>query len=289
MKKSKARSIQSKRQGVRGLARALGISVPTIRRYLLMKGSPGIGSDKLYNAEKVKAFIDQVRRGDPVMETIKAEHLQADLGFARLELERARGSGMPAAEIDATCTRMAVGMNDGIRAAFETPEFLKQLERRIPHEAEEVIMDAYDSFVEAWRNGGPPAPLTADTEAGARSTDPKVELASIAAEIRGIELKLARRELVPMAEIDAVMKPAITRFSTACEAEFEYALALRLRGLSASEMLPLFQAARFRVVKIWTDACGRIMSPTAHTALVERLGNFPSATATQTKESHERN
>ncbi|HRE06528.1 MAG TPA: hypothetical protein PKX00_13015 [Opitutaceae bacterium] len=282
MKKSKSRNIESPRQSVRGLARVLNISVITIRKYLKQPGAPGPGADKLFTVAKVKEFID------PTLSAIKAEHREADLGFARLELERARGSGMPAAEIDATCTRMAVGLNDGIRATFETPEFLKQLERRAPHEAEKVIVDAYVEFVEAWRNGGPPPQLKADTEAGARSTDPKLQLASIAAEIRGIELKLARRELVPMAEIDAVMKPAITRFSTACEAEFEYALALRLRGLSASEMVPLFQAARFRVVKIWTDACGRIMTPEAHAALLERLGNFPSATATQTKESHER-
>jgi len=268
----KSKSTNSQRFGIKALAKELGHAPNTIRRYLRMTGAPKPDAEKRYRKAEVSKWIDFQRSGGPELANIKAEHREADLGFARLQLRKARASAVPREDCDATFPPLAVELNGLLRKAFESPEFLKNLQGRYVAEIRRMIESTYDATIAAFKGAEEPLPLKATTAAGGKPLDPKVELASIAAEIRQIELGLAERRLVPMAEVEAAALPGCIQFSSAAEHEYERQLPGKLVGKTAAEMLPLLEAARFRVMRVFAESCRPIMTPAAFAALEAALG-----------------
>jgi len=271
----KPKSTNNQRHGIKSLARELGYAPNTIRKFLRMSGAPKPDDQKQYRKAEVEKWLAFQKSGGPELANIKAEHRAADLGFARLQLKKARASAVTAEDVDASCHGITVEMDTRLRAAFETPAFLKRLEGRTVAEIRRAIEETYDRFVAGLKNGEDPPYLKATTSAGGKSVDPKIEIAAIAAEIRTIELKIAERQLIPMGEVDQALSPGILQFSAMAEAEFESRLPGRLRGLPASEMLPLIREARFRCMQVQAAACKPIMTPAAFAALEVALGPIP--------------
>lgn len=108
-----------KRTSIRGLARVLTLSLPTIKKYLRAPGAPQPGADKLYSVDRVKEFITQQKGGGAEIQSAKAERAQLDLEMARLEYQRKIREVVPVAEVYSVLGPLITELDEIIKQELE--------------------------------------------------------------------------------------------------------------------------------------------------------------------------
>ena len=146
----------TQRASIKGLSRALQISLPTVRKYLRMPGAPTAPADGLYSVAKVAEWIKRKQSGDysPVFIT-KEEKAKVDLELARIELDKARRSVIAVSEIAKTLFPLISELDAIMEQEIEHTMPPKLRGKTVP-EMQQMMAEARGRIIKRFREGANP-------------------------------------------------------------------------------------------------------------------------------------
>jgi hypothetical protein len=271
----KKKSTNTQRHGIKSLALILGESPNTVRKYLRMEGAPKPDTDKRYRQAEVARWIDYCRKGGPAVAAAKAETEAHRLELARLELQRAQAGIMTTVEAFETSMAMIRELRSILIDEFESVAFVRGLRDQSVVEITQRLAAAYDRTVNRYRSGA--LPLKA--EESKRAIPAKLDRARIDAEMARIELAKAKKEVLLVDDIAAVVTPAVASLANQMEVIYEHDLPRKLRGLPPVQMHPLLTAARCGIIHAMARDMARCLPHPQSLHLVEEftMGVEPAA------------
>jgi hypothetical protein len=151
------------RASIKGLARVLEISLPTVKKYLRLPGAPTAPADGLYSVQRVREWIDKKKRGDSPTATAKEAKAQVDFELAKLELDRARRAVIPVAEIAETLVPLIAELDGLMEQEFEHTLPAK-LRGKTTVEIQQMLAAARVRVVTRYREGSLPILPNGGTE-----------------------------------------------------------------------------------------------------------------------------
>lgn len=143
------------------LARKLGISRPTLDKYLAIEGAPAEGREKDYDVEDVLKWVeanareigkDASKDGEPTYNEARTQKMLLEVENLRADIERKRGDWIAKKDAEATIIPLMAELGAMIKQEFELV-LPSQYVGKTAVECAELNAGACDAIITRFRQG----------------------------------------------------------------------------------------------------------------------------------------